>query len=86
MLSKEDIRDSITRAIGSLGCQLYDMRVAGRYNLKTVSRITGLTIEEIDRIENWNADVLNLENVIRLAAFYDKRLVVDFVRFGDDCC
>ncbi len=61
-----------------MGEQLRSMRLARGIKIKAVSHAIDVSVEEIDMIENWNIDVLNLENVIKLAAFYDKRLVVDF--------
>lgn len=79
MLSKENIRALIVRAADDLGCQLRQMRLSRGHRIQTVSQATRVSIDEIDRIENWNIDTLNLESLIKLAAFYDKRLYVDFL-------
>lgn len=77
MLSKKEIEKEVCFALGVLGRQLHELRIAARKNIATVSRETGLLIKEIDEIESWNANVLNLENVIRLCACYNKRLFLD---------
>lgn len=79
MLSKDEIRFLIGNATANCGEQLRNLRRARGLKLTTVSRETKLGIEEIDKIENWCMDTLNLESVVKLAAFYDKRVYIDFV-------
>ncbi len=78
MLNKQELKELTVRAVTSLGEQLRAMRMARGIKIKAVSHAIDVSVEEIDMIENWNIDVLNLENVIKLAAFYDKKIVVDF--------
>ena len=79
MLSKDEIRFLIGNAATNCGEQLRNLRRARGLKLTNVSRATKLSIEEIDKIENWCMDTLNLESVVKLAAFYDKRVYIDFV-------
>lgn len=83
MLSKDEIRFLIGNAAAECGEQLRSLRRARGLKLTTVSRETKLSIEEIDKIENWCMDTLNLESVVKLAAFYDKRLYIDFRQIDD---
>lgn len=83
MLSKDEIRFLIGNAAADCGKQLRSLRRARGLKLTTVSRETKLSIEEIDKIENWCMDTLNLESVVKLAAFYDKRLYIDFRQIDD---
>ena len=79
MLSKDEIRFLIGNAAANCGEQLRNLRRARGLKLANVSQSTKVSIEEIDKIENWCMDTLNLESVIKLAAFYDKRVYIDFL-------
>lgn len=84
MLNKTEIDLSVNQAAAACGDMLRSMRRARGIRLVTISQAVGLSIAEIDKIENGCMDTLNLENVIRLAAFYDKRLYIDFRHSEND--
>ncbi len=77
------MKELLVRAADDLGCRLRQMRLSRGHRILTVSKMTGLEIDEIDRIENWNIDILNLESLVKLAAYYDKRLYIDFLPMDD---
>lgn len=77
MLNKTDMALLREHVFGYLGSQLRLFRRNQRKSIQVVAKETGLSYEEIDEIEQGTPKSPNLDNAIRLAACYNRKIILD---------